>query len=111
MRLGIGITDPSFLDNRSRRLLFTVQRTRTGEPTGYGFGFELHDSPFGVVAGHTGNVVGGTAFILVHPRTRVVVALTTNIGWVTVARPPDLAGTPDPPALALPFIRRVLRSS
>ena len=111
VRLGLGVTDPAFLDARSRRLLFTTQRTRTGEPTGYGFGFEVHDSPFGVVGGHTGNVVGGTAFLLVHPRTRVVVALTTNIGFVTVARPPDLAGTPDPPAIAVPFIRRVLQSS
>ena len=111
VRLGLGVTDPAFLDARSRRLLFTTQRTRAGEPTGYGFGFELHDSPFGVVAGHTGNVVGGTAFLLVHPRTRVVVALSTNIGFVTVARPPDLSAAPDPPAIALPFMRRVLQSS
>jgi serine beta-lactamase-like protein LACTB, mitochondrial len=108
VRLGLGVTTPAFLDARSRRLLFTTQRTRSGERTGYGFGWELHDSPFGVVAGHTGNVVGGTAFILVHPRTRVVVALVTNIGFVTAARPPELRGTPDPPALALPFVRHVL---
>jgi CubicO group peptidase (beta-lactamase class C family) len=110
VRLGLGVTDPSFLDPRSRRLLFTTQRTRSGEPTGYGFGFELHDSPLGVFAGHTGNVVGGTSFLLVHPRTRVVVALATNIGFVTAAEAPDLRAAPDPPALALPFIGRVLRS-
>jgi CubicO group peptidase (beta-lactamase class C family) len=106
-RFGIGITG-SFLTERSRRLLFTSQRTRAGKPTGYGFGFEVRGSPFGAFADHIGNVVGGTAFILIHPRTRVVVAMTTNIGWVTAAGPPDLAGTPDPPELALPFIRRVL---
>ena len=111
VRLGLGVTGPAFLDALSQRLLFTSQRSRSGEPTGYGLGFELHDSPFGVVAGHTGNVVGGTSFLLVHPRTRVVVALATNVGFVTAVRPPDLAGTPDPPALALPFIRRVLQSS
>jgi hypothetical protein len=61
------------------------------------------------VVGHTGNVVGGTAFLLLHPRTRVAVALTTNIGFVTAATPPSLGrGVPDPPQLAVPFIRRVL---
>jgi serine beta-lactamase-like protein LACTB, mitochondrial len=108
VRFGIGITNDAFLDPRSQALLFTSQRTRAGKPTGYGFGFEVGDSPVGSVVGHTGNVVGGTAFILIHPRTRVVVALVTNIGFVTAPRPPNLAGTPDPPQLAMPFIRRVL---
>lgn len=107
-RFGIGLTDPRFLDQQSQALLFTTQRTRAGQATGYGFGFELHGSPFGPVAGHTGNVVGGTALLLLHPRTRVVVALTTNIGFVTAPRPPDLRGTPEPGQLALPFIRHVL---
>jgi len=91
-------------------LLFTTQRTRAGAPTGYGFGFEVGNSPVGPVAGHTGNVVGGTAFLLIHPQTRVVVALATNVGFVTAASPPDLRGTPEPPQLAMPFIRRVLAS-
>jgi serine beta-lactamase-like protein LACTB, mitochondrial len=103
VRFGIGITSDRFLDARSQALLFTSQRTRTGTATGYGFGFEVRKSPFGTFAGHIGNVVGGAAFILIHPRTRVVVALTTNIGFVT-APTPDLSGTPDPPQLAMPFI-------
>jgi CubicO group peptidase (beta-lactamase class C family) len=107
-RLGLGVTDPRFLNAASQRLLFTSQRTTGGAVTGYGFGFEIHPSPFGVAAGHIGNVVGGTSFLLIHPRTRVVVAMTTNIGFVTASRPPALAGTPDPPQLAVPFIRRVL---
>jgi serine beta-lactamase-like protein LACTB, mitochondrial len=108
VRFGVGITNVRFLDRRSQALLFTPQRTGSGKPTGYGFGFEVGDSPVGPVAGHTGNVVGGTSFILIHPRSRVVVALATNIGFVTAPRPPDLAGTPDPPQLAMPFILRVL---
>ena len=111
VRLGLGVTSPAFLGDRSRALLFTTQRTQAGEPTGYGFGFEVGESPVGLVAGHTGNVVGGTAGLLVHPRTRVVVALVTNIGFVTARRPPDLSGTPGAPQLALPFIRHVLRRS
>lgn len=108
VRFGIGVTDDTFLDSGSQALLFTSQRTIAGKATGYSFGFEVGESPFGRIGGHTGNVVGGTAGILIHPRTRVVVALVTNVGFVTALRPPDLAGTPDPPRLAIPFIRRVL---
>jgi serine beta-lactamase-like protein LACTB, mitochondrial len=109
-RFGIGITDRAFLGAQTQAVLFTSQKTARGEATGYGFGFEIGASPFGRVVGHTGNVVGGTSFLLVHPRTRVVVAMTTNIGFVTVARPPRLGReVPAPPQLATPFIRRVLR--
>jgi serine beta-lactamase-like protein LACTB, mitochondrial len=108
VRFGIGVTSQRFLDRRSQALLFTSQRTDGGRATGYGFGFEVGKSPVGPVAGHTGNVVGGTGFIFIHPRTRVVVAMVTNVGFVTAPQPPDLAGTPDPPQLAMPFIRRVL---
>jgi serine beta-lactamase-like protein LACTB, mitochondrial len=108
-RFGTGITDRDFIGADTQRLLFTSQKTSSGEATGYGFGFEVGRSPLGDFAGHTGNVVGGTSFILIHPRTRVVVALTTNIGFVTVANPPNLRGVPDPPRLAIPFIRRVLK--
>jgi serine beta-lactamase-like protein LACTB len=110
VRLGLGVADPTFLGDRSRALLFTSQRTQAGEPTGYGLGFEVGESPVGPVAGHTGNVVGGTAGLLIHPRARVVVALVTNIGFVTAPRPPDLTGTPGAPQVALPFIRHVLRA-
>ena len=111
-RLGTGITDPAFLGPPQQSVLFSSQRTSSGEATGYGFGFDVGESPFGPVAGHTGNVVGGTSFLFIHLRTRVVVALTTNVGFVTASAPPPLGrDVPDPPRLALPFIRRVLGSS
>jgi serine beta-lactamase-like protein LACTB, mitochondrial len=110
-RFGIGITDSAFIAVGTQAILFTSQTTSSGEPTGYGFGFEVGESPFGRVSGHTGNVVGGTSFLLVHPRTRVAVATTTNIGFVTAANPPALGrSVPDPPRLAMPFIRRALRT-
>jgi serine beta-lactamase-like protein LACTB, mitochondrial len=108
-RFGAGITDVDFMNAATQDLLFTSQKTSSGEATRYGFGFEVGRSPFGRVAGHTGNVVGGTSFIFVHPRTRVVVALTTNIGFVTVANPPSLRRVPDPSQLAIPFIHRALK--
>jgi serine beta-lactamase-like protein LACTB len=108
-RFGVGITNRAFLSTETQAL-FTSQRTAGGAATGYGFGFEVGESPFGRVVGHTGNVVGGTSFLFVHPRTRVVVAMTTNIGFVTVVHPPRLGPqVPEPPQLALPFVRRVLR--
>jgi serine beta-lactamase-like protein LACTB, mitochondrial len=108
VRFGIALTDKSLFDPQSQAMLFRSQRIRAGKRTGYGFGFEVGDSPVGLVAGHTGNVVGGTAFVLIHPRTRVVVAFVTNVGFVTAPNPPNLSGTPEPPQLAMPFIRRVL---
>jgi len=110
VRFAIGITSKSFLDSKSQAMLFSSQRNRGGEQTGYGFGFEVGKSPVGLVAGHIGNVVGGTAFLLIHPRTRVVVVLVTNIGFVIAPSPPNLSGTPEPPQLAMPFIRRVLKA-
>lgn len=111
IRFGLGVTDPRLVSEETQELLFTSQKTSSGRPTGYGFGFEVGSSPFGPAAGHTGNVVGGTAFLFVHPKTRVVVAMTTNIGFVTAPVPPALGrSVPDPPQIALPFIRRVLEA-
>lgn len=109
-RLGTGLSDARFVDARRQGLLFTSQRTRGGEKTGYGFGFEVQGSPLGRFAGHTGNVVGGTAFLLVHPKTGVAVALTTNIGFVTSPSPPPIGrDVPTPPDLAVPFVLAVTR--
>lgn len=110
IRFGLGVTDRTFVSEEMQALLFTSQRTSSGRPTGYGFGFEVGAGPFGPVAGHTGNVVGGTAFLFIHPKTRVVVAMTTNIGFVTAPVAPALGrNVPDPPRIASPFIRRTGR--
>jgi serine beta-lactamase-like protein LACTB len=88
------------------REFLTSQRTADGRPTGYGLGWEVHPSPLGDFAGHTGNAVGGTAALLVHPATGVSLGLATNLGYVTASRPPPpRRGTPEPPTLVAPFIR------
>jgi serine beta-lactamase-like protein LACTB len=111
-RLGRGLTSRRFLTPSARAALFAPQRTRSGTSTGFSLGLDVTATPYGPMAGHTGNVVGGTAFLLVHARTRTTVAMTTNIGFVTAARPPALTrDVPDPPQLALPFIRRALREA
>jgi serine beta-lactamase-like protein LACTB len=91
----------------SVRLMFTSQRTTSGVTTGYGLGFEVHPSPAGVLVGHTGAVDGGTAGLVVHPASATALALATNVGYATAeAPPPPRPGTPDPPRLLLPFLRR-----
>ena len=99
----------AFVGYGTAREFLTSQRTLDGRPTGYGLGWETHSSPLGLLAGHTGNAVGGTAALLVHPDTGVAVALTTNLGYVTAPRPPSPRhGTPTPPVFAAPFIRTAL---
>jgi CubicO group peptidase (beta-lactamase class C family) len=103
--LGSRLGDPGFLRPATQRTFFSERRPSSGRPTGYGLGFELGRSPRGVFVGHLGNVVGGTAFLLAHPKSRTAIALLTNIGWVTARTPPELAASlPDPPQLLVPFI-------
>ena len=112
-RLGSKLGDPAFLTPTTQSTFFSEQRPASGRPTGYGLGFEVGRSPLGRFVGHTGNVVGGTAFLLAHPQSRVAIAMATNIGWVTVAAPPRMGpSVPDPPRIVLPFIeaRRVRQS-
>ena len=94
-----------FVRPETANALFTPQRTRTGEVTGYGLGWEVAPSPVGRLVGHTGAVVGGTAAVLLHPATGVALAIATNVGTVTAAAPPrPRPDTPEPPALLLPFL-------
>ena len=108
-RFGSRFVDGVFLRPGTIREFLISQRTADGRQTGYGLGWEVHSSPLGDFAGHTGNAVGGTAAILVHPSSGVAFALATNLGYVTAPRPPTpRPGTPDPPLLAAPFVRAAL---
>jgi serine beta-lactamase-like protein LACTB, mitochondrial len=90
---------------RWTRQLFRQQITTSGAPTGYGLGFEVRPSPFGVFADAIGSVVGGGGAILIHVATGTTLALAVNVGTVTAsAPPPPSPDTPDPPQLLLPFI-------
>jgi serine beta-lactamase-like protein LACTB len=104
---GAALTDGTLVDAATEKMMFSSQRTTRGELTGYGLGFEVHPSPFGLFVRHIGAVDGGTAALLIHPQSRAVLALTTNIGYASAtSAPPPKKDTPDPTALLLPFIRK-----
>jgi CubicO group peptidase (beta-lactamase class C family) len=72
--------EPGFLRAESLKLLFTSQKTKSGEETGYGMGWGIAKSPSGrVVYEHSGGSVGGTSQLMLYPETHVVVALVTNL--------------------------------
>lgn len=68
-RLGSKLGDTSFL-SAGTQTAFADRRPSSGERTGYGLSWEVADTPVGLFVGHTGNVVGGTAFLLAHPAPR-----------------------------------------
>ena len=80
VRFGSILLQPGFLKAESLKLLYTSQKTKSGEVTGYGVGWGIAKSPSGkLVYAHSGGSVGGTSQLIVYPETHVVVALITNL--------------------------------
>lgn len=92
------------LDARARALLFTSQKTLSGDSTGYGFGWFVNMGQFldenrkqipaalyehlkAISSGrqliwHSGTANGATAMLLLSPSTKVVVAIICNLGGI-----------------------------
>lgn len=80
VRFGSALLHAGFLPDNSLRLLFTSQKTTSGQETGYGMGWFIHTSKSGQqIYEHAGGSVGGTSQLIIYPDTGVVVALTTNL--------------------------------
>jgi serine beta-lactamase-like protein LACTB len=80
VRFGSTLLQPGFLRADSLKLLFTSQKTKSGEETAYGMGWGIRKSPSGkTVYAHSGGSIGGTSQLILYPETRVVVALVTNL--------------------------------
>jgi serine beta-lactamase-like protein LACTB, mitochondrial len=80
VRFGSALLHPGFLSESSLHLLFTSQKTTSGQETGYGMGWFVHKSKSGQrIYEHAGGSVGGTSQLIIYPDTGVVVALTTNL--------------------------------
>lgn len=98
VRFGWAHLAGAFLRPRTVELLFTSQRKRSGEPTGYGLGWSSGtDSAGRRWVGHTGSSVGGRAVLVLYPEQRVVVAALANLGSAPMS--PQLAER-----LASPFM-------
>lgn len=76
---GLAILDDEYLEAATLAELTTSQRTRAGEATGYGIGWQVRDTREGRRAiGHSGGSVGGRTDLHVLQDRRVVVAVTVN---------------------------------
>jgi CubicO group peptidase (beta-lactamase class C family) len=80
VRFGSGFLRPGFVQAATLDLLFTSQRTRDGQPVGYGIGWFLATDSLGHRrAFHGGGSVGGTTVFGVDRDSRVVIAITSNL--------------------------------
>ena len=80
VQFGSALLQPGFLPQASLDLLFTSQKTRDGQPTGYGVGwFVTTDSLGHHRAFHGGGSVGGTTAFGMDRDAHVAFALTSNL--------------------------------
>lgn len=71
---------PGFLKPETVKLLWTSQRLRSGEETGYGMGWMMRTDAMGHhTVSHSGGSVGGTTLLLIHPESQVVLAIVANL--------------------------------
>jgi CubicO group peptidase (beta-lactamase class C family) len=79
VRFGAAHLGTKFLKPESLEALFRRQKISDGTETDYGIGWFIHKDKLGHrVLAHTGGSIGGTSVLLLHPDSRVVVAMTSN---------------------------------
>jgi serine beta-lactamase-like protein LACTB, mitochondrial len=80
VKFGSALLGPGFLSPETLELLFTSQRTTSGEETRYGIGWFVSTDSLGHRwAFHGGGAVGGTAVFGLDRDSRLVVAILTNL--------------------------------
>lgn len=84
VRFGSALLTGKLLSEPSRTLLWEVQRTADGEPTGSGLGWTIGEG--GREISHGGTTVGGTALLYLRPADGVAVAVATNLSLWTEGR-------------------------
>jgi serine beta-lactamase-like protein LACTB len=81
VRFGSALLNPGFLRAETLGLIFSAQKTRAGENTKYGLGWEIHEAGDGGPERrfeHSGGVVGSSSFLIIYPDQKVVVAWLLN---------------------------------
>jgi CubicO group peptidase (beta-lactamase class C family) len=80
VRFGWAHLAGGFLDESTVTLLFTPQKTSSGEATVFGMGWILGtDSSERRIIAHGGSSVGGSALLVLYPDQRVVIAVLANV--------------------------------
>ena len=80
VRFGTALLQPGVLKADSLKLMFTSQRTKSGEETFYGIGWFVRKSASGkLVYEHSGGSVGGTSQLIVYPESHIVIAMANNL--------------------------------
>jgi CubicO group peptidase (beta-lactamase class C family) len=78
-RFGQAMLDNVLLRAETFRLLTTSQRTLAGEETNYGIGWgSRRDTKGRLTLGHSGGSTGGTAYLVLYPAEKLVVAVLAN---------------------------------
>ena len=91
-RFGSAILRGGYLKPETRMLLFTSQKTVQGKETGVGLGWRIaKDSLGNRYYHHGGESIGGRAFLLIYPDSKVVVALLTNLSFARIGEKEALA--------------------
>lgn len=83
---GSATLNDSFFKPETRSLIFTSQKTTDGKETGVGFGWRIgKDGKGRTIYHHGGDTIGGRAFLLVYPESKIVVALACNLSFAKFA--------------------------
>jgi serine beta-lactamase-like protein LACTB len=79
-RFGSALLRPGFLKEESLKQLFSSQKTKAGEETGYGIGWGVGKTSSGkIFYAHSGGAVGGTSQLIMYPESGVVIAMINNL--------------------------------
>ena len=81
VRFGSALLKPGFLKHETLEMIFSCQKTSSGEKTKYGLGWEIHDAGEGEVERrfeHSGGATGSSSFLIIYPDQRVVIAWLLN---------------------------------
>lgn len=79
VRFGNALLEPGYLKKESLALLFTSQKTKSGEETGYGMGWDIRKSKTGKrIFDHDGGSTGASSELILYPDERLVVAMVCN---------------------------------
>lgn len=80
VHFGSALLQPCFLKQETLRSMFTSQKTKSREDTGYGIGWAVHKSKSGkLIYEHSGGSVGETSQLILYPETHLVVAMVNNL--------------------------------